>query len=369
MPFPRIPRFVLSAVLAPLLAVSLLGSAAAALPRYERVIDITFPTHPGARYSDDYAGGRSGGRVHRATDLLGQHGWPVVAARAGRIAWMPSSEHPSAGFGMQVAGRDGRTYAYYHLGRAGGRKSQAVARGLREGSRVRRGQLLGYLGDSGNAAGTPHLHFEISDPRVTDPYGGERRNPYRSLRAAERRGDYPSGVSARASRGDRRRPPVTAPDAVLRKGDRGPAVAAWQRALNRVRHPDIAVDGVFGRGTLAATRRFQRNARLDVDGIVGPATRAALRQAVERKARRAERARQARRRDARAPVLRRGDRGPAVATWQRRLNRVRRPDIGVDGIFGRGTHVATRRFQRRSGLDADGIVGPATRAALRRALR
>ncbi len=58
-------------------------------------------------------------------------------------------------------------------------------------------------------------------------------------------------------------------------------------------------------------------------------------------------------------ILRKGDRGRAVAKVQRRL------DLEADGIFGPQTHRAVKRFQRRKRLVADGIVGPKTRAALR----
>ena len=58
-------------------------------------------------------------------------------------------------------------------------------------------------------------------------------------------------------------------------------------------------------------------------------------------------------------VAKRGDRGAAVKRIQRRL-RVR----PVDGVFGRITERAVRRFQRRNGLTADGVVGAATRAAM-----
>jgi peptidoglycan hydrolase-like protein with peptidoglycan-binding domain len=64
-----------------------------------------------------------------------------------------------------------------------------------------------------------------------------------------------------------------------------------------------------------------------------------------------------------AAALKKGDRGPAVAKVQRWLNQA------DDGIFGRGTKAAVKRFQRRQGLTADGVVGPATWAALRRGHR
>lgn len=58
-------------------------------------------------------------------------------------------------------------------------------------------------------------------------------------------------------------------------------------------------------------------------------------------------------------AVRKGDRGPAVRSIQRRLR------IAADGVFGKDTRRAVRRFQRRRGLVTDGIVGPITRRAMR----
>jgi peptidoglycan hydrolase-like protein with peptidoglycan-binding domain len=67
-------------------------------------------------------------------------------------------------------------------------------------------------------------------------------------------------------------------------------------------------------------------------------------------------------------LLRRGDRGAAVATWQWRLRLVLERDVAVDEIFGPDTESATRDFQRDRHLTVDGIVGPRTRAAMEEAL-
>lgn len=166
-------------------------------PGYEQMIDLTFPTARGTAYRDDYEAPRGGGtRVHRATDIFGEMGERVYAAQAGRILWMlgrgPTAKHPTAGYGLQIRGSDGRVYAYYHLGPDDGEPWAAFAPDLGTGDTVARGQHLGYLGDSGNAeGGSPHLHFEIHDDRVIDPYGTNRINPYHSLVDAETRGDYP----------------------------------------------------------------------------------------------------------------------------------------------------------------------------------
>jgi hypothetical protein len=65
---------------------------------------------------------------------------------------------------------------------------------------------------------------------------------------------------------------------LLRQGSRGPDVVALQRALNRQLFPshNLAEDGIFGSKTKAAVIAFQRQAGIDIDGLVGPQTRAAL---------------------------------------------------------------------------------------------
>ncbi len=94
-----------------------------------------------------------GGRRHEAIDILAPHGTPVRAVENGRIARLFQSK---AG-GITVYQFDpSETYCYYyaHLDR--------YAPGLRENDSVRRGQIIGYVGVTGNAPkNTPHLHFAI----------------------------------------------------------------------------------------------------------------------------------------------------------------------------------------------------------------
>lgn len=364
------------------------GAAAPAAARdYRTVVDITFPVVAPARYSNDFAAGRSGGRVHRSTDLFSRMGAHVRAARGGTVIWLPQQPSGSAGYAIQILGDDGRTYAYYHMGRAGAPYSRAISRHLAVGRRVARGQFLGWLGDSGNAAGgTPHLHFEIHDNAVLDPYGSNRVNPYASLRAAQ---GLPIGDRGPAATPRRPTPTGTSAAPLLRLGSRGTAVVAWQRQLNRTRRPvhALVVDGVFGPGTQRATVYFQRE-RANLGpaglGVVGPNTRAAMARILAQRAaaprtptkprpRTTPRPRVTTPRPATAPLLRVGSHGPAVTVWQRQLNRTRRPvhALVVDGAFGPGTLRATIYFQRSAGLGPAGlgVVGPNTRAAMQRRLR
>jgi murein DD-endopeptidase MepM/ murein hydrolase activator NlpD len=96
---------------------------------------------------------RSGGRKHEAMDILAPRNTPVLAVEDGAIARLFESK---AG-GLTIYQFDpSATYAYYyaHLERYAGK--------LTDGDRVRRGQVIGYVGTSGNAPpGTPHLHFAI----------------------------------------------------------------------------------------------------------------------------------------------------------------------------------------------------------------
>jgi murein DD-endopeptidase MepM/ murein hydrolase activator NlpD len=96
---------------------------------------------------------RGGDRLHEAIDLLAPRGEPVLAVDDGAIARLFESERG----GLTVYQFDpSRAYAYYYAHLDG------YAPGLRDGDEVFRGQVLGYVGTTGNAPpGTPHLHFAI----------------------------------------------------------------------------------------------------------------------------------------------------------------------------------------------------------------
>jgi murein DD-endopeptidase MepM/ murein hydrolase activator NlpD len=108
------------------------------------------------RYHHDYP----------AADILCPPGSAFVSPTGGvvdfvsvRDEWNPKNDRPELRGGLSVAilGDDGWRYYGSHL--------QSVADGIRVGTRVKRGQLLGRTGSSGNARGTsPHLHFGISRP-------------------------------------------------------------------------------------------------------------------------------------------------------------------------------------------------------------
>ena len=118
---------------------------------------------------------RGSSRRHEAIDMLAPRHTPVVAVEDGTIARLFLSD---AG-GITVYQFDPTTtYVYYYA------HMQAYAEGLKEGDRVKRGDLLGYVGTSGNAPkDTPHLHFAIF--QMTDQkqwWQGTPIDPYKVLR-------------------------------------------------------------------------------------------------------------------------------------------------------------------------------------------
>jgi hypothetical protein len=146
---------------------------------------IVFPVVGDVSYTDDFGAPRGQGR-HEGNDLMGERHQPVVAAEAGRIKLWTTSWR--AGCMLYLYGRSGTTYYYIHLNndltdrndnRGSCVEGVAYAPGLRDGQSVRAGQLIAYVGDSGDANGIqPHLHFELH------PEGSGATSPYPWLQEA-----------------------------------------------------------------------------------------------------------------------------------------------------------------------------------------
>jgi len=188
--------------------------AAPSVEEREQVVDLTFPVaEPGTNVSfiDDYFHPRSGGRTHAATDVMAPKHRPVHAAVGGTLGFVPVTE-PSYGWMIDINADDGLRYSYIHLNNdtpvrtssggwsdddRGGMEHAYAPKiveairttGTARGLRVDRGELIGWVGDSGNAkGGAAHLHFEM---HATNAQGAYRINPYRSLKAALAEGDVP----------------------------------------------------------------------------------------------------------------------------------------------------------------------------------
>lgn len=356
-------------VVSVLLVLSVMPMAYAGSDR-SAVIAISFPVAGSYTYGDTYDEIRDGGsRRHQGTDIFGEKGQPIHAAAGGTVCMAPGIDEPMPAYGYIVRVCTGNVvYSYVHLNNdtpgtddGKGGPALAYAPGIREGVAVSRGQLLGYMGDSGNAEDTPtHLHFSIYDVDMIDPDLSESPwrqhylNPYPSLRAAEAAGRIPGS-------------------AAMRLGDMGDDVQAWQRDLNTVIDADLTTDGQFGPATAEATRHFQQDRGLTVDGVVGPATRAAMDARLDdiggtvSKKQVADQGQPeygGRLLRLQEPMMQGGD----VRSWQQQMHdRGWRAADGtalqVDGWFGPDSERAARLFQQEKGLTVDGVVGPSTWAA------
>ena len=144
---------------------------------------IVFPVIGSTTYSDDFYSPRSDG-PHYATDIIANKGQLVVSAAVGVIEYVAYPQ-PSWGYMVRVRGNDGYTYSYIHLNNdtpstddGKGDGFHAYGPDMVQTYPVKKGQLIGYVGDSGNAENTvSHLHFEIYQ-------GNTPINPYPYLRAA-----------------------------------------------------------------------------------------------------------------------------------------------------------------------------------------
>jgi murein DD-endopeptidase MepM/ murein hydrolase activator NlpD len=114
-------------------------------------------------FTDTWGAARSGGRGHQGVDMLAARGTPTVAIESGMIRRMGNGG--LGGITIWLTGQSGDEYYYAHL--------DDWAPGLSVGQSVSVGELVGYVGSTGNASySVPHLHFEFH------PGGGPAINPY-----------------------------------------------------------------------------------------------------------------------------------------------------------------------------------------------
>ncbi|MBW8368239.1 MAG: M23 family metallopeptidase [Arenimonas sp.] len=150
-------------------------AAAVPLPALSLIIPVDGITP--AQLSDTFTDARSEGRVHDAIDILAPNGTPVLAVADGTVEKLFDSVR--GGLTVYQFEPSGRyCYYYAHLDR--------YAEGLAEKKTIKRGEVIGYVGSTGNASPeAPHLHFEI---HVLGPekqwWKGESINPYPVLKGA-----------------------------------------------------------------------------------------------------------------------------------------------------------------------------------------
>lgn len=121
---------------------------------------VTCPIAGGHSFIDSWGFARSGGRRHKGVDMMAKQGVPIVAPLAGDVV---HRSNRVGGRSFHLTSDDGTYFYGTHLS------------GYGESGRVDAGDIIGYVGDDGNAAGMPHLHLEIH------PRKGSPTNPYPSV--------------------------------------------------------------------------------------------------------------------------------------------------------------------------------------------
>lgn len=110
----------------------------------------------------NFGDSRGGGtRTHEGLDIMAPSGTPVVSPTDAVV--INTGDGSDSGLFVRTANPGGEQFVYMHL--------KEIAKGIQNGVSVKRGEVLGYVGNTGNASGgAPHLHFELRKDGATDPY-------------------------------------------------------------------------------------------------------------------------------------------------------------------------------------------------------
>jgi murein DD-endopeptidase MepM/ murein hydrolase activator NlpD len=129
-----------------------------------------FPSQGRCSFSDSWHAPRPGNRLHIGVDIVGPKGLALYAVVDGTITKMYGADSSLSGNALRLTGADQTYFFYAHL--------DSFAPGITVGSTVRAGQIIGYMGSTGNS-GVSHLHFEVH------PGGGDAINPYPVVKAVD----------------------------------------------------------------------------------------------------------------------------------------------------------------------------------------
>lgn len=320
---------------------------------------ITFPVQGTFSFRDDYGEPRGDGtRAHEGIDIVAAKMTPLVAAVDGTVTFVAI---PQASWGYSVTIRDsaGYTYRYLHMNNdtpgtddgAGG-EAHAYAPEIRRGATVTRGQLIGWVGDSGNAESTvSHLHFEIRSPNGNI-------NPYDSLYAAA--GGNGSGTFVEpvvvGDTGSIEAEEAFVVTRQLQEGMIDRDVAGLHQELTTLGYYSGAITETFTTATREAVRAFQVAQGIRATGIADAETRKAI-QRVLKEPRFVPTS-------STSSSLSLGSSGERVREVQLRLKELGYFTANATGYFGPITQTAVIAFQKAQGIDPIGVVGPKTMAAL-----
>ena len=129
-----------------------------------------FPSQGRCSFVDSWQWERSGGRRHEGVDIMGPKGLALYAVIDGTVTKIYGADAALSGNALRLTASDGTYFFYAHL--------DSFAPGIAIGSIVKAGQIVGYMGSTGDA-GSPHLHFEVH------PKGGAAVSPYPIVKAVD----------------------------------------------------------------------------------------------------------------------------------------------------------------------------------------
>jgi peptidoglycan hydrolase-like protein with peptidoglycan-binding domain len=325
---------------------------------------ITFPVSGAVTFRDDFGEPRGGGtRTHMGVDIIAPKMTPELAAVDGTIAFIAIPE-ASWGYSITIRDSEGYSYRYIHMNNdtpgtddGNGGPEHAYAPGITRGAHVTKGQLVGWVGDSGDAEDTvSHLHFEISTPDRTTI------DPYDSLKASYT-GLVTGGSTVISDSGNEGS--ISAEEQfiavrTLQEGMTDTDVTVLEQELKTMGIYIGPISETYSSATREAVRKFQNMYKLEPTGMADPLTRKTLAAAALLV-------------PAPAPVttvsagLEEGAQGEAVRQLQLTLINLGYLHSTATGFFGPLTKTAVTEFQKANGIDAIGVVGPKTAAALKNA--
>ncbi len=252
----------------------------------EAVQNLPIPVVTGVTLQDikpDFGEARGGGtRSHEGQDIVAPKGTPVASPTDAVV--IGTGDGASSGIYVRTANPGGEIFVYMHL--------SAVADGVAPGKTLKRGEVLGFVGNTGNAAGAgAHLHFEIrKDGKATNPYPRLTATFTSEEVATALAGTggqvVPAVVSATTEVSQTVQAVTKVPASFTRDlelGMEGPDVKALQIFLNEKGYT-VSASGVgskgnetdyFGSKTQAALAKYQKaNGIAPTVGYFGPKTRA-----------------------------------------------------------------------------------------------
>ena len=313
--------------------------------------NIVFPVAGKSTFRNDFREPRDGGvREHLGNDIIAAKMTPLVSTVDGVVSYVVRPE-AVWGYAITINDTDGYQYRYLHLNNDSpgtddgkGGEANAYAPGMKRGTEVKAGQIIGFVGDSGNAENTvSHLHFEIRSPSRVPI------NPYDSLVASAPAGSIQAtgvGVSHKSS-GEAG---VAEAEFVfvteLKEEMRGTAIRELQSRLKNEGHFTFYLTEYFGPITKTALKKYQRANHIAPTGVLGFETRALLNNELPRSAGKLRLEEE----------LFEGMKGEAVQQVQLKLEALGHYSGPITGIYDDITREAVRRFQVAKGVTPSGHV-------------